>query len=99
MIHDIFHISKLKRHKGDPPTVEEEQPVIAVKNHPIIYPLAILDSRKIHVGNKQIEQVLVQWSGMLPEDSSWEEPEHLRRSFPSIQLEGKLEIEEGDHDP
>lgn len=86
LIHDVFYIFKLKKFTGNSPTMDVEQPIIAIKNQSIIYALAITDSRRIYVGNKQVEQVLVQWSGALPEDSSWVEPKKLKHMFPSIQL-------------
>lgn len=48
-------------------------------------------------GNRVDEQVLIQWQGADPEDSSWELISHLTKAFPSINLEDKI-VSEGEGD-
>lgn len=37
----------------------------------ILKPQAILDKREVQEGERNIEQVLVQWEGLPPEDATW----------------------------
>lgn len=53
--------------------------------------------RKIWKGGRGVEQVLLQWQGADPEDSSWESMEEVRSVYPSINLEDKVGfVGEGD---
>lgn len=42
-----------------------------------------------------IPQVLVQWLGLAPEDTFWEDVSTLEPQFPSLNLEDKVSLEEG----
>ncbi|MCI26379.1 hypothetical protein A2U01_0047574, partial [Trifolium medium] len=91
-IHPVFHVSQLK-----PCTAATVQPLdlppTAVDNHPIVQPLAILGWR--HNEATDEHQVLVQWQGMLPEDTSWENIKDLRTIFPDLNLEDKVFVDAG----
>ena len=47
-------------------------PESAEDNHPLVTPLTILDSKWSGSGDDCQLLVLVQWSGLLPEETSWE---------------------------
>ncbi|XP_058773071.1 uncharacterized protein LOC131647174 [Vicia villosa] len=66
-IHSMFHVSQLKSCRG---AVDSslELPPNDFENCPIIEPVAILD-RGWKEGK---DMVLVQWSGLFPEDATWE---------------------------
>lgn len=42
-IHNVFHVSLLKPHKGPLPPTEAPLPLLAVDHHPVVTPLTILD--------------------------------------------------------
>jgi hypothetical protein len=90
-IHPVFHVSQLK-----PCTATAVQPLslppIAVDNNPIVQPLAIIGWR--NNDNPDTQEVLVQWDGLLPEDTSWENLKDLRTTFPNLHLEDKVFVEE-----
>jgi hypothetical protein len=91
-IHPVFHVSQLKP-CHDATIQPLELPPLAIDNHPLIQPLAILGWR-----NKEgtaDQQVLVQWNGMLPEDTSWENLADLRTTFPNLNLEDKVFVDGG----
>jgi hypothetical protein len=71
-IHNVFHCSVLKPHIGSIPTVVDDLPNDAVDNHPLVSPLAILATREELIDGKMQVQVLVQWAGLSPYDTSWE---------------------------
>ena len=73
-IHPIFHYSLLKPYVATAcPRGTADLPPMARDNHPVISPLAIVASKPIpsELGPKRM--VLVQWKGLPPEETSWEE--------------------------
>jgi hypothetical protein len=55
-----------------------------------VTPLAILNSRIISINGQQMQQVLVQWNGLPPEDTTWENWQDLQISY---NLEDKVEFD------
>ena len=70
-IHPVFHVSLLKPYKG--PTPVTLDPLLQSDNHPVITPLSILDWKWDHSLDPLVQKVLVQWAGLAPEDTSWED--------------------------
>jgi len=60
MIHNVFHVSLLKKHHGDC-VVLEQLPRFNEDGDLMIRPMAILDRRVKKKNNKVITEVLVQW--------------------------------------
>lgn len=78
-IHPIFHCSVLKPFKGSPETMEPVTlPSRFDQNQPIIAPLTILDYRQ---RTDKKWEVLVQWEGLSPDETTWEELDQLRRDY------------------
>lgn len=46
-----------------------------------VTPVAILDRRMMKMGNKAATMVLVQWSNLFEEDSTWENLDELRKEL------------------
>jgi hypothetical protein len=63
-------------------------PPTIVDNKPLVQPLAIVGWKTDDTIAKT--SVLVQWSGLLPEDSSWEDLEELKKEYPGLDLEDKV---------
>ncbi|PNX73902.1 transposon Ty3 gag-pol polyprotein, partial [Trifolium pratense] len=89
-IHNVFHCSLLKPYLGPIPPDAPILPNDSVDNHPTVTPLAILNSRIISVNGQQMQQVLVQWNGLPPEDTTWENWQDLQISY---NLEDKVEFD------
>jgi hypothetical protein len=83
-IHNVFHCSVLKPHIGLAPNKIDDLPAEAVENHPLVTPLAILAVREEIIDGKSQEQVLVQWQGLSPDDTSWE-PWHNLQSIYNLE--------------
>jgi hypothetical protein len=60
-VHNVFHVSLLKKCVGDPKAVVASLPSEFFGAHPILLPDRILDSRTILQNGRSIQQVLVQW--------------------------------------
>jgi hypothetical protein len=91
-IHPVFHVSQLKPchdHTNDslplPPMNEDDELVIE--------PLAVLGWR--HSPDGTTSHVLIQWSGLLPEDTSWEPLSELQQAYPQFNLEDKVAVDGG----
>ena len=79
-IHPVFHVSLLKLHKGPLPLSSKSLPAASVDNHPLVAPVHLLDWRQDHSSSPPTTQVLVQWEGQAPEDSTWERWDDLRHT-------------------
>lgn len=85
-IHPVFHCSKLKPFRGTPtPPSIETFPSTFVNDQPLISPLAILDHRR--TSPEAPWEVLVQWRGLSPDETSWENWTKLQEEY---HLEGKV---------
>ena len=71
-IHPVFHCSLLRPHHGPLDLPTSSLPADTSSPHPILEPLAILDSRMDFSVDPPTRFVLVQWVGLPPEDSTWE---------------------------
>ncbi|MCH93770.1 Ty3/gypsy retrotransposon protein, partial [Trifolium medium] len=89
-IHNVFHCSVLKPHQGPPPNEIDQVPLHSIDNHPIITPLTILDSKTDMAAGTPQKMVLVQWSGLSPDDTSWENWNELKSSY---NLEDKVGLD------
>ncbi|WVY93439.1 hypothetical protein V8G54_032527 [Vigna mungo] len=90
--HPVFHCSLLKRHHGPVPD-PTPLPLEAFNQQPLIRPLAILDTRMDTSTDSPTKMVLVQWLGLSPDDTNWEEWEQLRSDY---HLEDKVIFPEED---
>jgi hypothetical protein len=80
-IHPVFHCSLLKLHQGDTPTTIAELPPSTIDHHPIIEPLAIIDTKMDAATDPPTPMVLVQWMGLPLEETSWEKWEELKATY------------------
>ena len=73
-IHPVFHVSLLKPYIATTaaPTAVDLPPLTS-DNYPIVTPLAIVASKVIPSEAGPKHMVLVQWRGLPPEETSWEE--------------------------
>jgi hypothetical protein len=80
----------LKPHVGPPPAESGQLPADSLGNNPILTPLVILDKRIVIVDGSPQQQVLVQWTGLAPEEASWEAWQTMQEVY---NLEDKVEFE------
>lgn len=90
-IHPVFHCSLLKPHHG-PPSPPTPLPPIIQDEKPLVTPLTILDSKWDPSITPPRRLALVQWPGLPPEDTTWEDWDSLQDTF---HLEDKM-LFEGD---
>ena len=80
-IHLIFHCSLLKPFHGAPGDDPQPLSPTSINNQPIITPLVIIDSRCLPDSSLPKWEVLVQWEGLSPDDTSWEDWDQLRAGY------------------
>jgi hypothetical protein len=86
-VHDIFHVSQLKRCLKVPQDVdigieeiESLQPDLTYPEHPV----KILDTKERVTRNKTIKLYKVQWSNHSEEEATWETEDYLQKNFPKV---------------
>lgn len=91
-IHNVFHVSLLKPHHNTIPTENQALPPFNFDNHPIVYPLHILDWKTDNIVDPPIQQALVQWHSLPLEDATWERWSELKAAY---DLEDKVYFQTG----
>ena len=84
-IHDVFHVSQLKKCLQIPietANIEELdiQPNLSYKE----YPIRILDRAERKIRNKTIKFVKVQWSHHSEREATWELEDRLKNSYTNL---------------
>jgi hypothetical protein len=84
-IHNVFHISLLKKYIHDPTHMIDWNLVqVEPKGKFQVEPLRILDRREITLWNRTVAQVKVQWKHFSPEEATWELEGDLWKSHPIL---------------
>ena len=86
-LHDVFHISKLKRFVGDPNTEPKFFPEEYLNQHPLREPESILSHRQVLKLGRSFDEILVKWKGYTKEEATWEDTEDFQSTFPHFILE------------
>ncbi|XP_028752685.1 uncharacterized protein LOC114712335 [Neltuma alba] len=84
-VHNVFHVSQLKKYQPDPSHIIEPEEVELREN--LTYrtePERIADVKEKQLRNKTIRLVKVIWKGMAPGDATWEMEEKMRQSYPHL---------------
>ncbi|WCJ39071.1 Transposon Tf2-6 polyprotein [Euphorbia peplus] len=84
-IHDVFHVSMLRRYRSDPSHVLEKQPVELRED--LTYeeePVEILAREEKVLRNKIIPLVKVLWRNHSREEATWEREEDIRSRYPHL---------------
>jgi hypothetical protein len=83
-LHDVFHVSQLKRHLGPKAVPSAELPLIDEKGMIKVAPEAILQRRQIPRNNELVVQWLIQWVNLPSSEATWEDASFIRKVFPSF---------------
>ena len=89
-IHNAFHVSKLKKHRGIPPTTALPIPMI---DDGIAIPEPELMLRNRVISGRL--QVLIKWKNQPSIESSWEDAKTFQKLYPKFQLEDELILQVG----
>ncbi|CAL1367189.1 unnamed protein product [Linum trigynum] len=88
-IHPTFHV--LKKYRGTANQVETTAPPVTADGDLELKPLRVLETRWTRKGGRIVEESLVEWQHVEPEDATWEETSLLKQRYPTFDLEGKVD--------
>ncbi|XP_057508836.1 uncharacterized protein LOC130791628 [Actinidia eriantha] len=84
-VHNVFHVSMLKKYVFDPSHVIEHQPLEIREDLSYVeQPIQILDQRDQVLRNKVIPLVRVLWRNHTTEESTWEREAEIREHYPFL---------------
>ncbi|KAL5550792.1 hypothetical protein UlMin_000968 [Ulmus minor] len=84
-VHNVFHVSMLKKYVSDPSHVLEHEPIQV--NEDLTYeekPVQILDRKDKTLRNKVIPLVKVLWRNHKIEEATWEREDDMRINYPEL---------------
>ena len=90
-VHNVFHVSMLRKYVPDPSHILAEQPVELRED--LTYeegPVQILDRREQVLRNKVIPLVKVLWRNHSTEEATWEHEEQMRTRYPQLFPSGMI---------
>jgi hypothetical protein len=84
-IHDVFHVSQLKKCVRLPTKVLPEpeleiEPDLSYQEHPV----KVLDQKERSTRAKAIKMYKIQWSNHSEEEATWETEDYLRSHYPEF---------------
>jgi hypothetical protein len=84
-VHDVFHVSQLKKCLWVPEEQVLMEDLDAKEYHSYLeYPIKILETSERVMWNKKIKMCKVQWSHHTEEEATWKREEELKAQFPSF---------------
>eukprot|EP00253_Pinus_taeda_P017455 PITA_17455 len=84
-VHNVFHVSVLKKHVYDPKHVIKWQEIQVESEGEIrVELLSILDRREVTLRKWDITQVKVQWQHFEPNEATWEDEELMKQAYPEL---------------
>ena len=87
-IHNVFHVSMLKKYVPDPSHVLEAPPIELHDDLKFeVQPVSILDRKDRVLRNKSISMVKVLWKNARMEEMTWEVEHQMRNQYPHLFVE------------
>ena len=84
-LHDVFHVSQLKKYQPDPEhVIEYEEIEIRENNTYEVEPERIIDRQEKRLRNRSIPFVKVVWKGLTPREATWEAEEDMLECYPEF---------------
>jgi hypothetical protein len=89
-LHDVFHVSLLKKFHGEAPSAPPALPA-TLHGKVVTTPQHVLRARL----NRGVWEVLVQWTNTTASEACWVTVDEFKRSYPNFQLEDELFLQVG----
>ncbi|KAL3510631.1 hypothetical protein ACH5RR_030032 [Cinchona calisaya] len=84
-VHNIFHVSQLRKYISDPSHVIDYQPLSSKEE--LVYeevPVRIIDTKEQVLRHRSIPFVKVQWSNHSEREATWESEINMRNKYPYL---------------
>ena len=94
-IHPVFHVSQLKPFTPNYSPVFSSLPHYDDLSYRSVVPLEVLDRRLVKKGNRAIPQVLIRWSHLPHDSTTWEDLHVVKARFPQAVAWGQATSREG----
>jgi hypothetical protein len=84
-IHDVFHVSQLRKCIKTPTKIIESQPTDIQPNLSYVeHPIKILDAKERSTRRETIKMYKVMWNHHTEEEATWKTESYLQRNFPDF---------------
>ena len=84
-LHDVFHVSMLRRYRSDPSHVVQAGEIEMSDNLSYVEePVQILDRKQRQLRNRELPMVKVLWKSHSIEEATWETEEYMRQHYPHL---------------
>jgi hypothetical protein len=84
-IHDVFHVSQLKKYIKIPTEIVETRAIeIGPDISYIEQPIKILDTKERVTRRKKIKMYKILWDHHTEEEATWETESYLQQNFPTF---------------
>ena len=84
-VHDVFHISQLKKCIKVPEEIIEQQDLEVEPDLSYVeYPMKILDSKERSTRREKVKMYKIQWNHHTEEEATWETKHYLQQNFPDF---------------
>ena len=84
-VHDVLHVSQLKKCVKVPEEIIEQQDLkIEPDLSCVEYPMKILDRKERSTRKEKVKMYKIQWNHHIEEEASWETEHYLQRNFPDF---------------
>jgi hypothetical protein len=81
-LHDIFHISQLKKCIRVPTKIVEQKEILVEPDLSYVeYPIKVLDQKERVTRRKVVIMYKIQWSHHTEEEATWETESYLNQNF------------------
>jgi len=83
-VHDVFHISQLKKCVRVPEEIVEQQDLEVESDLSYAeHPMKILDTKETSTRQAKVRMYKIQWNNHTEEEATWETEHYLQQNFPN----------------